>query len=362
MEKLRVGIIGTGFGAQVHVPVFQSHPGFEVRAISSVYRLQHGLNTETGLKDVYREGIKVYTDWKKMMESEQLDLVTIVSNPSHHYEMTLAAIEMGYHVLCEKPMALHSQQSQEMIDALTKQQRVGAINFEFRTLPARKKVKEIIEEQRLGKILHSNYFVSRGGYLPAIEKTMGWLGQADVGGGLLGALGSHMIDSLLWWMDEDIIEVSGQLTTHIENDRQMREQRTADDTFQAMGRFAGGATFSFGLLRPSRDDRRTQLEIYGTEGTVLVNDDETVLFKEKEEPYKELSLASGVLVPDHLDNEMARSHYDIFYPFVEELHTCITERKSSSLVATFQDGHRVQQVIDAIKRSNETGMRQTLKY
>ena len=178
-RKIRVAIIGTGFGGEVHAPLLKHHPGFEVAAIASVYRSRPNRWKE-------QMGIPhLYTDWRKMMDQEKIDLVSVVSTPDLHHEMVLESFRRGYHVLCEKPMALTSAQSAEMVQAKIDAQRVGVTNFEWRMLPARQKVKQIFTEGILGRVLHINYTGLWGGYQKSTGQAIGWLGKKESGGGML---------------------------------------------------------------------------------------------------------------------------------------------------------------------------------
>ncbi|RFB38340.1 Gfo/Idh/MocA family protein [Brevibacillus sp. VP] len=207
-SKLKVGIIGTGFGASVHAPLFQAHPQFEVIAITSV----SGRNTEQVRKAT---GISnIYSDWKTMLTSEALDLVSVTSAQYQHKEMVCDAFAHGYHVLCEKPMALNLNEAQEMIAARDHANRFGAINFEFRYLPARSKVKEIIESGQLGRIIHIRYQGNALNYLSHHSGYKSWKEDKALGGGTLNSIGSHMIDSIQWWFQEPIASVFGQTPIH----------------------------------------------------------------------------------------------------------------------------------------------------
>ena len=107
MKPLSVGIIGTGFGRTVHAPIFQVHPGFHVKSIASVHRQR--------TEDRTWNGIPYYRNWRDMLGSEQLDLVSIVSAPVHHYEMTMLVLQSGYHVLTEKPLGMNTEQTLQML-------------------------------------------------------------------------------------------------------------------------------------------------------------------------------------------------------------------------------------------------------
>src|SRR5699024_6810109 len=150
MESYRIGIIGTGFGGRVHAPMFQHHDGFELVAIVS---MRGNVDTAKNLSGVRH----VYSDWKEMLDKESLDLVVVASAVSLHHEMVQEIFRRGIHVLCEKPMALHYNETKDMIDARNDADKWGFINHEYRYLPARKKIKELIERGDLGRVTHVRY-------------------------------------------------------------------------------------------------------------------------------------------------------------------------------------------------------------
>lgn len=353
---IRVGIIGTGFGAKVHAPMMMNHHGFEVVAISSVTRGRlEQVKLETGVK-------QVYGDWKEMLDKEELDMVAVTSAPFLHHEMVLEAYRHGIHVLCEKPMAFNTTETKEMIEAGESAARLGFINFEFRFLPARRKVKEILSSGQLGCIMHVNYTATLPGYKRAISSKRGWLGQKEKAGGMLGAIGSHMFDSLMWWMNDQIQSISGQLTPHVPefvDETGEKEIRTADDTFQTMGLFRNGSTFSMGLTSASRHSVGWRLEVFGTEGTLVMDDDNKVEVGIGNDPLHEVELLADLVTPEHIKEPAAR-YYNAFYRLLDDLYPAIAKNESSLDLATFEDGHQVQRILDAVRKSNETGQKVTI--
>lgn len=358
MSKIfKVGIIGTGFGAKVHAPVFKHHPNFDVSAIASVSRGRaEEIKAQTGIE-------RVYTDWREMLEQEQLDLVAVASAPFLHHEMVLEAFRTGSHVLCEKPMAFDSAESLAMIQARDAVQKKGYINFEWRFLPARMKIKEILAEQKLGRIMHIQYTRVSSGYKNALAGVRGWLGQEDKAGGFLGAIGSHMLDTLMWWKGEKISSVYGQLQTYVpENlaaDQADREVRTADDSFQVMGSFENQTSFQMNLISTARHDLGWRLEIIGTEGTLVMKDDNKVYLGLNDQALEEVELAPEAQSPEHFDPVLKR-YFPAFYPMLDQLYSALADTESQA--ATFEDGHYVQLVMDAIRVSSKTGKSQEIKY
>ena len=352
MEKFRVGIIGTGFGAKVHAPMMDHHEGFEVVAVSSVSRG----NIEEARK---ASGIEnIYTDWRQMLEQEKLDLVVVASAVHLHKEMVKAAFEKGVHVVCEKPMALDVAETEEMLKYKNEAGKLGLINHEFRFLPARTKVKEIIESGKLGEILHVRYQCSFASYTGLISKPRGWLGQEEKGGGMLGAIGSHMTDALHWWMDSTFKEVFAQLPIHVptQTDEQgTTEHRTADDAFQIIGSLQNGATVTLELISAARQTQNTwRLEIYGTEGTLVMLDDNKVLLSEGNSALQEVELAADLVAPASMPQIAAR-YYNGFQRALDALHETLASGTKHSYLADFEHGHSTQKVLDAVRASAREG-------
>ncbi|MGZ4113392.1 MAG: Gfo/Idh/MocA family protein [Tumebacillaceae bacterium] len=359
LRKLRVGIIGTGFGAKVHVPMFNSHMGFEVVAVASVTARKNteDIQAATGVE-------KVYTDWRAMIEAERLDVVSIVSAPPHHHEMAVFALEHGVHVLCEKPMAMDQGQSQEMLEARDKSGRLGFLNFEWRFLPARMKVKEVIAGGQLGRIMHVRY----QGFRPTLKglttAKQGWLSQKAAGGGMLGAIGSHMFDSLLWWMGQEVASLQGQLSTYhpeVTDNEGNVEVRTSDQAFRSIGTLAGGTTFTVEYVAGLRNRKEDwKLEVYGTEGTLIMTDDQTVEVALGDEPFQKLELVAEKVAPAEMPSEVQR-FYTPFISLVERMYDALAGKEIADDLPLFENGHHVQKIIDAIHESSESGHAIALK-
>ncbi len=349
MKKIRVGIIGTGFGSTVHAPMMMDHEGFEVTSIASVSRGRTDqIKEQTGIDNVY-------ANWKDMLDKEELDLVSITSAPFLHHEMVIESLKHSHHVLCEKPMAMNAEQSLHMIKNLEEKNKYGLVNFEFRFLPARMKVKEILKSGKLGRIIHINYRGIYQGYHRNFKKK-NWLGQQEYGGGMLGALGSHMIDSLLWWKQNKINAVFANLMTHFPeyvDEKGDREIRTAEDSFQIIGDFVDGTTFTIDFMYSSRNASGWGLEIHGTKGTLTMTDDQVVNIGFEDSALQVVDLAAPLKGLESM-SDYTKKYYGAFHPMLNALYDTIINNYSSPNLATFEDGYQVQLVLDAARESAKT--------
>lgn len=353
MATYKVGIIGTGFGGRVHAPMFRSHDGFELVAIVSMRGNVDAARDLSGVDNVY-------TDWKEMLQQESLDLVVVASAVLLHHEMVQGIFAKGIHVLCEKPMAFHYDETKSMIAARDDAGKNGFINHEFRYLPARSKVKEIMESGKLGNIVHVRYEYTHPIYNVITSKRRGWLGRVEDGGGLLNALGSHVIDSLHWWMSSTLKTLQANLITHVPefmDEQGGVEHRTADDAYQVIGSLGSGATVTLDLMTAARKAPHTsRLEIYGEKGTLVMYDDNTVRLSEGDLPFETVELRPDLVIPEGLP-EATITYYNALKPMLDALHETLETGAKHAYLADFENGQTTQKVIDAIRTSAVDGKR-----
>jgi predicted dehydrogenase len=343
-SPLRVGVIGTGFGALTHIPGFQRSPGVEVVAVASgreqrARRVAEKFGLQAG-----------YGDYRQMLAEQRLDLVSIATPPGLHHEMALAAVERGCAVLCEKPFAMNLTEAREMLAAAEAAGVVHAVHHEFRYLPARAKLKELVDQGYLGELRTVRIDALSDVVIDAPSRPWFWWSDRAQGGGILGAFGSHLIDGLSWWFGP-IVEVSAQLDTFVKQ-RQLpgsNEWRdvTADDQAVALFRLANGAQATFflsGVTRPGQ----SRFEAYGSEGTLIIDGADLLGARGKAslEPI-ELPVPPPLQPGDDFRISPFISFLERFLPTLRGVE--------GEPVASFRDGVYVQAVMDAMHQSNDEG-------
>ncbi|HYF91926.1 MAG TPA: Gfo/Idh/MocA family oxidoreductase [Symbiobacteriaceae bacterium] len=348
MGKIRVGIIGTGFGALVQAPGFMMHPACEVVALSGVAR------PGRAQEQAARLGIpRAYDDYMTMLRQEELDLVSVVSSPNLHHPMTLAALERRIHVLCEKPMAMNLVEAQAMVDAAERRSLVNAIDHEFRYGPGRTQFKKLIDEGFLGDPIHFTLTYSMNGLERNLARPNGWLSQTATRGGMLGALGSHLIDTLRWFFG-DITAVCGSLTNHVEV--RSGAPADADDSFAFLCRLSGKTTGVVQFLMHAHHGFGMRVEAFGTKGTLVLENDQKVLAGKSGQELSEVANELPVKLPglqyaDSLDPRTLP-----FVVMVDQLAGAILGEGamvgSKRPYATFRVGAAVQAVLDAVYQSD----------
>ncbi len=350
-----IGIIGTGFARTTQIPGFRDCMGAKVVAIASRHRERaDAVAKEFGIEHVA-------DDWQELVARDDVDLVSIVTPPATHMEITLAALEQRKAVLCEKPMALNAEQSARMTEKAQAAGVLALIDHELRFLNSRRTMRGMLQTGAIGNVRHCNY-VFRSDYRALADRAWDWWSDEKMGGGTLGAIGSHVIDSFRWMLDTEITKTLGMLSTHIaqRNDKSSGEQRavTTDDEAKLLFRFADGqltqgATGSASLSVVESGKYENRLEIYGTKGALMV--------EETGELWRSPT-GSGVWRPvqvdqDHMAAGMRESSWSRgFTAFAVAICDALRGgRKSVKDAATFEDGHRVQVVLDAIRASNDSG-------
>jgi len=152
-----------------------------------------------------KHGGQVIGDWHDLIQRGDIDAVIVSTPPSLHMEMTVAALENGKHVLCEKPLARNSGECQAMLDASARSGRYLATGFNYRFYPPIIKARELLDSGIIGKLDHIRSYT---GY-SATAHDHDWLHEFDaMGGGTLRDNGIHLIDLTAYFLG-DVAEIKG---------------------------------------------------------------------------------------------------------------------------------------------------------
>ena len=180
MKTYRIGISGAGFGVKAHLPALVAHPRFEVVALASPTTAQSVAKE--------RNTPHAFTSCEAMLSGVELDAVVIASPPFTHRDDVLASLAAGKHVICEKPFALNVAQAQEMVDASVLAGTACGVAHEFRFLPDRAAMKQLVANNHLAP-LRELEMTHLAGWLRAedTERPRGWWFEREKGGGLAGA-------------------------------------------------------------------------------------------------------------------------------------------------------------------------------
>lgn len=340
---MKVGIIGGGFGLRVQAPIIQSFAQMSLTAVATMHR--HQIPDEI-TKDA---SIRHYTDWIEMLDKESLDLVFVSSLPMYHYEMVKHAIVKGIHVICEKPFTMNKLQAVELLHLSEQYHAKVLIDFEWRYLPIRQKAKDLIRNHEIGELIHLEYHISTAQYQHLQSQKRGWMGKKQHFGGMLGAIGTHMIDCVRWLSDDEMDDISGFVHTHVPEGAE--EQRDADDAFFIHGKMKQRATFSIQLLSGIHHGFGSSLKIFGTQGTLTLHNDEKLCLGKVN-----ASLAEIQVPPLHDEgyglSREAQAYYQAFFPFLEKAYEYLVYDRCDKDIPTIHDAYANQLVIDSFLSIN----------
>jgi predicted dehydrogenase len=311
------------------------------------------------------------TDWKRLVQRDDVDLVDVCTPGSSHAEISIAALEAGRHVLCEKPLANTVDEARAMAAAAERAATGGVramVGFNFRRVPAVALARQLVAAGRLGPIRHV-----RAAYLASHaldpELPLAWRHQAsEAGSGALGDLGAHAVDLAQHLAGDRIAGVSALTETFV-RERPLpggggaRGPVTVDDAALFIARFGGGALGSFEATRLAAGHTEgLAVELNGELGSVvweLGAFNELRLFDATEEPatqgFRRIQVTraghpyAGAWWPD--GHSIGYEH--TFTHEVRDLLQAIADGRDPE--PTFADGLQVQEVLDAVQRSAASG-------
>ncbi|MDE2858296.1 MAG: Gfo/Idh/MocA family oxidoreductase [Chloroflexota bacterium] len=345
---IRVGTIGASFARQAYLPALRTIGDVELVAIASA-RIESAQSAADSFAIPH-----VYDDWQRMMDEHQFDLVCIATPTLYHAPMTLAALRAGAHVLCEKPMAMNQDESANMLETAESLNMLHIIGHELRFNPNRRKIKSLIESGFIGQARHANIVNISGAWGdPAARPAGDWWSREDMGGGRLGASGSHMIDLLRFWLG-DIAAISGQVSTIVgqrfDSESGAGWRATADDQSSFLMEMESGALCSVFLSGAARHGMGNQTQIFGAEGTItLADNDERLLVAKAGEDFVDMSERD----PNADLDGIGQGIWNVsFVALMDELTDAIREKRSLGWGATFADGHQCQIAMDAARQSS----------
>jgi predicted dehydrogenase len=353
---LRVGVVGVGFGALVQIPGFLSE-GVEVVAVCARRK-------ERAQEVADKFGIpQVFTDYSQMLKSPDLDAVSIVTPPPLHKSFSIAALNAGKHVLCEKPFAMDKQDAKEMLEVAQRHSHLTAmVGHEFRWAPQRAYVKELMDQYYIGKFhfFQANLFIIPRRHAPPPPLAP----EADFGqrNGMLWGQGSHYIDAFRHWFG-DIVSVTGKVASHFpertDPDTGQVRLTGTDDSFSFIMEFANGGWGTMTASTAAHAGQGAMIEIFGSEGSLA-----TPQAPPGRNPLPDGLVYGGkvgdserqaIPMPERLrpfDDERDQ-RLMAFRLMVREFARGI--REGTSPVPNFYDGFQCQQVLDAVLESSQTG-------
>jgi predicted dehydrogenase len=354
-KTIGIGIIGAGFARTTQIPGFRDCMSARIVSIASKHR-------ERAAEVAKEFGIDhVADDWREVVARDDVKLVSIVTPPATHMEMTLAALEQGKAVLCEKPMAMNAEEARRMTERAQEAGVLALIDHELRFLKSRRTMRMMLASGAIGTVRHCNYRF-RSDYRGVLDRPWDWWSDETMGGGTLGAIGSHVIDSFRSMLGAEVASVSCMLSSHVAErpDKTSGTMRrvTSDDEAKLHFRFADSTltrntTGAASLSVVESGKYENQLEIYGSTGALMVEETGELWHSPAGSGvWKPVKVHQDPMAPGMREASWSRGFAAFSCEIIEALREGRTTVKGA---ATFEDGYRAQLVLDAARESNRSG-------
>lgn len=344
---VRIGLIGCGGIAGLHMRGYKEC-GDALKFVACC-----DIIPERAQNFVKTHGFaRAYTDYRKMLASEKLDAISVCTPNYAHCEPTVAALEAGIHVLCEKPIAMNAFEAQMMVDAANRSGAMLTIGHQMRFFPAVQHLKKMLDAGELGEIYFGRSLALRRRGIP------GW-GQFHIkeksGGGPLIDIGVHALDLIMWLMGSpEPANVMGSVYTHFGNKKEFhspwgdyrREEYDVEDFACGMVKFRSGSTL---LLEASWAGHLPEPETFpqmllGDRGGAVVNP-----FVSTKQLRVFMSRGEALVDVEPHGFPQVEAHIEELKHWV----ACLQGKKE--VLVRPEESLNVQLVLDAVYQSSETG-------
>ncbi len=328
MKKIRVGVVGLGWVAQVfHLPLLAKIEGAEVVAVCDKDKARSRMIGEKFSVP------NVFSDYRQMLDRDDIDAVIVSTSNDAHHPVTMATLQAGKHAFVEKPITKTFQEAKELTEEANRHKLTLMVGMNNRFRPDTMILKSFVEKGELGKL-----FYAKGGWLKSLSETNPWMTRKDKsGGGVVLDLGIVMLDLILWMMGfPPVTRVSATMYGH--------KTKSVEDTCVATVKMKPDSVLtlevSWSLL--SAQDY-FYCNLFGTEGSALINPLRI---------HKQLHGSLVNLTPASSDspNGLYRKSYEN-----ELRHFIGALRGLHPVVSTGEEAMERMKVVEAIYRSSQKG-------
>jgi predicted dehydrogenase len=377
MRKIRSGIIGAGFVGPLHIEAARRLGYVDFHAIATS-------DYEAAKRKADRMGIEfAYDSYEHLLEDPTIEVVHVCTPNYLHRPVVLAALRAGKHVICDKPLALNAVEAREMRDAAQAAGLVNAVTFNYRFNPLVQQGRALVAKKELGEVRFVHGFYLQDWLL--YETDFSWRLEADKGGvsSSVGDIGSHWCDTAQFITGLQIKRVLASLSTMVQLRQKPTGGRqafasgisgdtenflvTSDDVGSVLVEFDNGAqgSFSVGQICPGHKND-LQIEVNGAKASLRwVQERPDEMWMGYRDKANAQLLRDANLLDDsvkqyvNLPGGHGEGWADAFKNLMSSIYSFIAEErdmeKDADKIAfpTFEDGYRVNCVVDAIVRSNQ---------
>ncbi len=351
MSTVRIGMIGTGNIALYHgAGIKKSMADCAITALCDIDQ-----EKMQKYNAAFKLDAKMFTDYKELIDSGLVDMVTIATDNATHKEITIYAAKKGLPVLCEKPLGLDAAEVKEMAQACEDAGILNLTGFTYRRIPAMIKIKELMQKGTLGRVYHykARFYADR---MAAVDSPLEWRHlEEKAGSGVLGDLSSHTLDMALYLLEDQAKEIKSVYSNAGIMVPQRKDPKTGemvtvttDDYCNIFATFEDGTDVVMENSRHAPFDM--EIHISGEKGAVKYNlnrhdEFELMLYDSPADffkKYKTVPVATpGTPIAPEPNDRMERQ----YKYFVE----CIQKKEEAH--PTIRETVYIQEVLDAMKKS-----------
>ncbi|MEO1288694.1 MAG: Gfo/Idh/MocA family oxidoreductase [Chloroflexota bacterium] len=376
--EIGIGMLGYAFMGKAHSNAFRKIPYmmYPPAAIPRMVGIA-GRNEAAVTEAAKRYGYEhAYTDWRDMLENDDIQVFDNGGPNDAHAEPTIAAAQAGKHVFCEKPLGRTAEESMSMLEAVRKAGVKHMVAFNYRFVPAIQQAKKLIDSGKLGRIYHWRAVYLQEWGMDA-QMPISWRFQKDIAGsGALGDLGAHIIDLARFLVGEPK-SVMGYAQTWMPerpDGSGGMAKADVDDGFVAAMEFENGALGTVEATRFAQGRKNfNSFEINGENGSIQFNLErlnELNVFWAGDEPNTTQGFHNVLVTEAHhpyWENWWPHGHiigweHSFVHEFDHFFRAIVNDTDVALYGATFVDGYRNSVICDAILASASSGQRVDIRY
>lgn len=364
---IRIGIVGLGYTVGIsnqHAIAWKLIPGARIAAVYDV-------KTERGEEFVKRhqlDGAAVCQSYEELLD--QVDAVCICTPNVTHVDLAVTALKAGKHVLCEKPFALREEDCQEALNYAQLSGKVCMIGLCYRYIPAFRYMKQLIQDGALGEVFWGRQVMCSDRMANPGVLCEWRMQKALSGTGVIGDLGSHMLDMTEWLLGEQCGGLakfqcmdSTRITEREEIGTGRRRAVTNDDVASFTGQMENGVLISYTVARLGGPGHT--FELYGSGGSLVYDGSRPFEVGIRRKPFEGGYQEALTFIPVPEEYYMTAENTPVepftinFFHQAEDFLDCILNGKHPE--TDFERGAHIQRLIDTIERAAESGVTEDVR-
>lgn len=352
MDKVKIGIIGTGVGLRTYYPAFSKMDNVEIVAIS-------GSNKERSEYFAEKYGIPMAcSNYKELCDIKDIDLVCITAPNKFHFDMVKYAMKKNKHIICEKPVSESLDEIKKLDELSKRYSKILIVDHQLRYNPYMTKIKEIVENKNIGDI----YLVKvsqEGTSFANLDAKWTWSFDANESGGVRLAMASHFNDLIQYWFNnKDLISVLGNLNPvfkHRKNNAGEIQEVRASTICNAIIQLSDEISVMYSINAGAFDKFKFEIDMYGNRGQLHFDlQDKLSIFTIDKIGIKQKVEVNGVF-EDELMNKASLFSGSFRYFAPKIINAINGDVKEISRSTKIEEAIYNCNILDAIKESANSG-------